>query len=230
MSSILFKIFNNRKELHTCLAMRKYIASQFKPSVAKAVYDLFEGKNVVDLCSGWGDRLSGFYASSKTKNYFGVDPNSSLCEGYEKQICEYNKLVKKDVEMVCKAVEDETVKLPTCDLVFTSPPYFGIEKYSKDENQSYLKYRKFNDWLNNFLFVAIQKSYNALEKNGFLVLNISDVYMNHTINKICDPMIDYCKSIGFKHLGTIGMRMAKRINSKSDNEGIFCEPIYLFEK
>lgn len=220
----------NKQTLHSCLAMRKYIASQFKPSVAKAVYDHFEGKNVVDLCSGWGDRLSGFYASNGTKSYFGIDPNSSLCDGYNRQIIEYNKLVKKDTEMVCQAAEDEVVKLPTCDLVFTSPPYFGVEKYSKDDNQSYLRYRKIDSWLVNFLFKIIQKSYNALEKDGHLVLNISDVYMNHTINKICEPMIEYCKALGFKHIGTWGMRMAKRTNSKSDNDGIFCEPIYVFEK
>lgn len=220
----------NKQTLHSCLAMRKYIASQFKPSVAKAVYDYFNGKNVVDLCSGWGDRLSGFYASKNTKSYFGIDPNSSLCDGYNRQIIEYNKLVHKDTEMVCQAAEDEVVKLPTCDLVFTSPPYFGVEKYSKDENQSYLRYRKFDNWLVNFLFKIIQKSYNALEKDGHLVLNISDVYMNHTINNICSPMIEYCKELGFKHIGTWGMRMAKRTNSQSDKDGIFCEPMYIFEK
>ena len=132
--------------------------------------------------------------------------------------------------MVCQATEDEVVKLPTCDLVFTSPPYFGVEKYSKDENQSYLRYRKFDSWLVNFLFKIIQKSYNSLEKDGHLVLNISDVYMNHTINKICEPMIEYCKELGFKHIGTFGMRMAKRTNSKSDSDGIFCEPMYIFER
>lgn len=220
----------DKKSLHACLAMRKYIAGQFKPSVAKAVYDFFESENVVDLCAGWGDRLSGFYASRTTKSYFGIDPNTALCEGYKNQIFEYNKLVKKDVTMICQAAEEESVILPSCDLVFTSPPYFGIERYSKDPNQSYLRYRKFENWLNNFLFEIIKKSYNALERKGHLALNISDVYMNHTINKICEPMVEFCKCLGFKHVGTYGMRMSKRINSESYKNGIFCEPVYIFEK
>lgn len=220
----------NKNTLHSCIAMRKYIASQFKPSIAKAIYDYFNVENIVDFCSGWGDRLSGFYACQTAKTYFGIDPNKMLINGYNGQINEYNKLIKKDVKMICSASEDEDVKFPTCDLVFTSPPYFGIEKYSKDENQSYLRYRKLNNWLTNFLFVCILKSYNSLQKNGHLVLNISDVYMNHTINKICEPMINYCKEIGFKHIGTYGMKMAKRINSKSNQNGIFCEPVYIFEK
>lgn len=220
----------NKNTLHSCLAMRKYIASQFKPSVAKAIYDYFNAKNVVDLCSGWGDRLSGFYASQSTKSYFGIDPNTLLINGYNQQIYEYNKLIKKDVVMICQAAENELVKLPQCDLVFTSPPYFGIEKYSKDENQSYLRYRKIDVWLEEFLFKIIEKSFKVLEKDGHLVLNISDVYMNHTVNKICEPMINYCKSLGFKHINTFGMKMAKRINSQSDKNGIFCEPIYVFEK
>lgn len=220
----------NKQTLHSCIAMRKYIASQFKPSIAKAIYDYFKAENVVDFCSGWGDRLSGFYACQTTKSYFGIDPNSSLFKGYSDQINEYNKLNKKDATIICSGAENDDIKFPNCDLIFTSPPYFGIEKYSKDINQSYLKYRKLNIWLTEFLFKCILKSYNALQKNGHLVLNISDVYMNHTINKICEPMINYCKSLGFKHINTFGMKMAKRINSQSDKNGIFCEPVYIFEK
>lgn len=217
--------------LYTCLSLRKYIASQFKPSVAKAVYDYFKAENIVDLCAGWGDRLAGFYASKYGKTYYGIDANKNLQEGYLKQIEEYSKLFpNKKAEIFYGATEDENIKLPECDLIFTSPPYFGIEKYSDDDKQSYLRYRKIDAWLNGFLFPVIKKSKNALTENGHLVLNISDVYMNHQINEICHPMIDYAESIGLKLEKIMGMKMAKRINSKSSKNGVFCEPIYVFKK
>jgi hypothetical protein len=53
----------NRNTLRVCLSLRKYICSQFKPNVAKALYDFVGAKNVLDFSAGWGDRLCGFMAS-----------------------------------------------------------------------------------------------------------------------------------------------------------------------
>ena len=44
--------------LRTMLGLRKYICSQFKPNAAKALYDYFDVKNVLDFSAGWGDRLA----------------------------------------------------------------------------------------------------------------------------------------------------------------------------
>ena len=45
-----------------------YIATQFKPIVAKTVYNMTEAKRVLDTSCGWGDRLAGFFASQTPKN------------------------------------------------------------------------------------------------------------------------------------------------------------------
>ena len=37
-----------------------YIATQFKPIVAKTIYDMTDAKTVLDTSMGWGDRLTGF--------------------------------------------------------------------------------------------------------------------------------------------------------------------------
>ncbi len=221
----------NSKSLHHCLALRKYIASQFKPSVAKAIYDYYHAERIVDLCAGWGDRLSGFFASKYGKSYFGVDANRALQDGYAQQIKEYSNLfTNKTATVIYGATEDEDVVLPECDFILTSPPYFGIEKYSKDEKQSYVRYRKIDAWLNNFLFRALQKGFDALVSGGRMVINISDVYMNHTVNKICEPMLDYAQEHGMILEAIHGMQMAKRTNSKSDKEGMFVEPLFVFRK
>ena len=39
----------DKSTLRTMLGLRKYICSQFKPNVAKAMYDLFKVKNVMDF-------------------------------------------------------------------------------------------------------------------------------------------------------------------------------------
>ena len=77
--------------LRTMLGLRKYICSQFKPNAAKALYDYFDVKNVLDFSAGWGDRLAGFYASLNTELYVGLDPRVENHPIYHKQAQYYDK-------------------------------------------------------------------------------------------------------------------------------------------
>jgi hypothetical protein len=212
------------------LHLRKYVASQFRPSAAKAIYQHFNSKHVLDFSSGWGDRLNGFLSCDNTESYFGIDPNDRLYEGYHEQTTSYCE--DKKVEMFCYPAENVVMPKNTFDTVFTSPPYFNIERYTQSDNQSWKKFKKLDQWLEGFLFPVIQKSWDGLQHGGNMIINISDVYSNHTINRICDPMNDYISSLtGAEYKGTIGLRMAKRPNSKAtDKEGIFTEPMWVWNK
>ena len=46
-----------------------YIATQFKPVVAKTIYDMTKANTVLDTSCGWGDRLAGFFSSNATEYY-----------------------------------------------------------------------------------------------------------------------------------------------------------------
>lgn len=217
------------KTMATAISLRKYIASQYRPAVAKCIYDNYciKGGSVLDFSSGWGDRLAGFHASH-CSSYVGIDPNTNLIKGYDEQ----NKLYKtgKFVNMI-PAPAEKVVLHDEFDLVFTSPPYFQIERYTKDPNQSYKKYKKLDGWLKGFLFPSLTHSWQQLKVGGKMIINISDVYCYHTVQKICDPMNDHISTLdGAKYLGAIGMRMSKRPNTKASQSGIFCEPMWVFGK
>ena len=220
--------------LRSCIALRKYIASQFKPSAAKFMYDFFDAKNVLDFSSGWGDRLSGFCSSENTISYTGIDPNKRVFDGYLKQKEMYFKYKNKKVELIESPAEDLNLEKlgKKFDFIFTSPPYFNVERYTHEGNQSWKRYKKLEDWLNNFLFVVLKKAWDCLEQNGVMAINISDVYSGHKINKICDPMNDFIASLeGSNYMGCLGMKMSKRPNSKSSIiGGVFVEPIWIFSK
>lgn len=201
-------------QLRTLLSLRKYIASQYKPAIAKSIYEKYGSRDVLDFSAGWGDRLCGFYAANGTRSYIGIDPNVAVFEKYGEQEKMYGKLTnKKQVTLYNMPAEDVTLPSACVDTVFTSPPYFNLEKYSEDETQSFKRYRKVEDWLQGFMFRTIRMAWRALKPNGYLILNISDVYSNHTINKLCDPTNDFIKSLGGRFIEGIGMRMAKRPNS-----------------
>jgi hypothetical protein len=220
--------------MRSAISLRKYIASQFKPSVAKFMYDFFDAKHVLDFSSGWGDRLAGFYAADGTQSYTGIDPNHRLFDKYAEQQALYSKYNKKDVNLIESPAEDIDFNTfgKKFDFIFTSPPYFNIERYNQEENQSWKRYRKFDDWLNKFLFVVLEKAWEQLEDGGIMAINISDVYSGHRINQICDPMNKFISSLpNASYMGAMGMKMSKRPNSKSDRiGGVFVEPVWLFSK
>ena len=219
--------------LRQCIHLRKYVASQFRPSAAKAIYDHFNAKRILDFSSGWGDRLSAALAKKDIEKYTAIDPNQKLWSNYNQQIGNLGGYTSVPEFMIKPAEEGvkELIGRRTYDLIFTSPPYFIIERYSKDSTQSWQRYKKIDKWLDGFLFPVLRDSWELLEIGGHMAINISDVYCNHTVNHICDPMNNEISTFtGAEKISNINYRMAKRVGSKSNKKGIFVEPIWIWQK
>ena len=220
LEKVLTKV--DLQSIRMATTLRKYVASQFKPSIAKGFYDYFKSVNVLDFSAGWGDRLAGFYCGETTKSYVGIDPNTLNHPNYKKQVEFYKENQTffeepKEVEFICEPAEDvDYSKYENYfDTIFTSPPYFNVEKYSDEDTQSYIRYKDIDSWNKNFLHKTIEKIIPTLKKNGILAINIADVYdaKNKTYFDICNPMNDFIKSQGLEYYGCIGMEMTKRFNS-----------------
>jgi hypothetical protein len=179
-----------------------------------------------------GDRLAGFCASMKGKEYFGCDPHKALHHVYKRQIAMYGTSHK--ITTIPKPAEDCEFPPNYFDIMFTSPPYFINEHYSNDAEQSWRRYPERGQWLEKFLFVALKKAYQAIKPKGFLLINLSDTYIKsdapHTA-RICDSMCDYLIKLGASCCDCWGLRMHKRPQSLAyREEGIYCEPIWIFRK
>tara|TARA_X000001036_G_scaffold177397_1_gene167915 strand:- start:1280 stop:2494 length:1215 start_codon:yes stop_codon:yes gene_type:complete len=220
LEKVLLKV--DLQTLRMATTLRKYVASQFKPSIAKAFYDYFESENVLDFSAGWGDRLAGFYCGETTKHYVGIDPNSKNHPNYKRQVEFYKKHQtffeeEKKVDLICSPAEDVDYKdyENHFDTIFTSPPYFDVEKYSDEDTQSFKRYTTIDSWNENFLHKTIGKLIPTLKKDGILAVNIADVYHESVKGyvDITNAMNDYIKSQGLKYEGCIGMEMTKRFNS-----------------
>ena len=247
----------DRSVLRTMIGLRKYICAQFKPNVAKALYDLFKARNVLDFSMGWGDRLAGFYASQNTELYVGVDPRRENHPIYQKQSDFYHSMLTmfesdKKVDFYSEAAEDFYYDgyENTFDIVFTSPPYFNVERYSYDDNQSWVRYKNIDSWNYQFLQKSLDNIIPTLKSGGKLCINISDVYNGGEWKKICDPMNEFLEEYrDLEYKGCIGMEMAKRPNSggagtakskeyteqslqlvEETKDKRFCEPIWIWEK
>mgnify|MGYP003310936556 CR=1 FL=1 len=228
--------------LRTMLGLRKYICSQFKPNVAKALYDYFDSTNILDFSAGWGDRLAGFYASTKTELYVGIDPRKENHPIYREQADRYDSMInefweiKKKSEFLCEAAEEADLERyeDTFDTIFTSPPYFNVERYSYDDTQSWVRYKNIDQWNENFLQRSIENMWTSLRSGGVLCVNIADVNASSQGMKkkgwlqICDPMNEFIDTFrDSDYLGCIGMEMASRPNSIGAGTGVELSLIHI---
>ena len=78
----------DEKSYISAFRLGTYIATQFKPNVARTIYTMTNAQTVLDTSCGWGDRLCGFYTSNAS-HYVGCDPNPNTFEIYKKQCVEY---------------------------------------------------------------------------------------------------------------------------------------------
>ena len=253
----------DRGTLRSCIGLRKYICSQFKPNVAKSIYDMFKAENILDFSMGWGDRLAGFYASDYGKHYVGIDPRKENHPIYNEQSEFYEKHLgffehERKSEFHCSPAEefDFSQYDDYFDLVFTSPPYFNVERYSYDDTQSWVRYKSIEDWNTDFLQKTLKNLWSSIKTGGYLLVNISDVNASSKGKKtkgwlsICDPMNDFLDTFkDSEYKGCVGYEMAKRPNSigagtakvtEETNrkpeyilpvkEGLFAEPIWTWKK
>jgi len=244
------------RSYRSSLRISGYVATQFKPHVAKCLFMKTNAKNVLDFSAGWGDRLVAFYCTSNTEMYFGCDPNECVFETYKKQCVEYEKLLGCENPIIreeneyfeCKGVkhvviwnrpaEDIVYPPNTFDLIFTSPPYFNTEKYNEnglgENKQSWKRYDTFENWKQNFMFKTIDLIEPSLKKGGHLMININDPQLKKERFHLCDDMVEYIKGKGLQYNGMILQRMKGRPTPKK--KGGMCgkvwfgEPIWSFTK
>ena len=190
-----------------------YIATQFKPVVAKAIYDITNAKTVLDTSCGWGDRLAGFFASD-AEEYYGCDPNPNTYARYTQQISKYNKLLSKPKKVTiwrCGAEDLPYHKLPPIDVAFTSPPYFSTEQYNKggefETDQSWSKFNEYERWRDDFYLPVAEKS---MAVSKFMFVNIMDPKIKGTRYRSSDELVNKLKD---KFMGQIGMRIMQRPKS-----------------
>jgi hypothetical protein len=221
--------------------------STFKPKLIKFFIELYNARKILDISSGWGDRLIGAM-SCDIDSYDGFDPNPCLHKNYKKMM-EFFKhdVVNKNAVYTIEELpfEEAELKQDYYDLVMTSPPYFTMEIYDDNPEtnakQSIVKmYEREGKedggsggkgdggsgsgsgdgerlWYNNYLKVWINKCYNALRKGGVIALNINQYKNQHYIYWLLDDM----KSSKWTYLGIIS-------HSKPDKKNP--QPTFIWRK
>ena len=172
----------------------------FRPLLAMEIYAKYRPQCVLDICAGWGGRAVGA-AAMNVPRYIGVDVNTNLVAPY-KEIASF-LADKSSTELTMhftSALTLDYAQLPSYDMVFTSPPYYFLEKYS--HNDMYLSKRDMDE---KFYTPLFRNAYEHLRPNGHFILNVNvEIY-----TKVCVPLL------GNAH-ETIPFKKSKRQNNYTE--------------
>jgi len=193
------------------------MATTFMPGYAKAVYQYFGAATVLDPCSGWGDRLLGASASSCVQTYVGFDPNKNLRPGYA-------ELLRESVGARVTGLTASSLRLSngfqvhslpfevgaprlvrddSCDLVFTSPPFFDYEMYNPENPQ-------YRDWLKEFYEPLFQQAARCVKPHGFVCIHIGDTSAGEIVGFLKGRVHQICSLTLTHQLGLTGV-MSKKV-------------------
>lgn len=194
----------NPKNLRDSIYENVKECTSFRPANLKFIIELYKVKSVLDFSSGWGDRLIAALATNV--RYVGVDPNHLLHSNYKKMVKFFAPKSKK-ITMIEDTIQNAKLPNEKFDLVFTSPPYFDMEEYS---SKGKVKDKSENEWFDNFLKVAINKTNEKLNQGGHMVLVINQVSGQNYIRKMVNYINTEVKDLHY--LGVISYTKTNRFN------------------
>lgn len=163
--------------------VQKHSVSWFKPVTAAEIYNYFLNtkKNPVvwDPSMGFGARMLGFCAKFNKGTYFGTDPSTQTFKDLEilKNELENNSdIFSGNINIFNIGSENFNNYQNIGDFVFTSPPYFDIEKYFDEQGQCWRDYSDIDVWQDKYLYKTFENAFNFLKEDGIMCINISENY------------------------------------------------------
>lgn len=168
----------------------------------------FNARNVFTPTLGWSSYAYGLLESG-VNEYVGTDVIPKVCKKTTEFINRYYRDVITDIYCMPseKLLEDKTFMdkyNEHFDLVFFSPPYYDLEKYPSN-NQSIIKYKTYNDWLNKYWRPTVELCYHVLKSEGsmcYIVSNYGSINSNRHYNLVKD-MGDIVKEVFSKKISTM---------------------------
>lgn len=188
----------------------------FNVSWCKSILNVVLGddlsdKSWLDISAGWGDRLITSIACDM--NYVSCDPNKELIP-YHNQIISSLPNNNRYRKIIYEPFESADIPIPKggYDVLLSSPPFFNLEQYSNDEEQSYNRYQDYGSWMVDFLFESIYKAWNMMADESVFILYIGDSKQNNIT--ICEATMFFIeKYLEYSsYEGLIGLEGGSGVN------------------
>jgi hypothetical protein len=179
-----------------------------KPLVYMDIFIKYQPHSILDFCAGWGGAMIAAASCSPSPTYLGIEINTELKEPYE-QIISYlkKKTPNANVNILFKdalLIDYSTIYY---DFVFTSPPYYFIQKY--ENNIVYSSKKEMNEFFYQPLFT---KTFDGLQMGGIYAINVC----KEVFESVLIPLFGYpCEIFPYK---------------KSQRQNKYQELVYVWKK
>lgn len=177
-----------------------------RPLCCMELFTRFNAKRVLNFCAGWGGSCVAA-AALKLDAHYGLDINASLTEPYHALLTYLGRQSNTHMQMtICDATlfDYSTIEY---DTVFSSPPYYFIEKYEHNT-----AYESKADMDARFYTPVFTNSYAHLKPGGHFIINVCKEVYDNVLTKL----------FGNAHM-TIPLKKSKRQNNHT-------ELIYMWHK
>ena len=152
-----------------------------RPLVYMEIYTKYKPTCVLDFCAGWGGAAVAAAALNVNK-YIGIEINHKLKPPYEKMTAYLKTKSDTKIDMIFEDALAIDYTNMVYDFVFTSPPYYFIQKY--ENNPKYASKKEMNE---QFYIPIFTKTYNGLQIGGHYIINVcKEVYDNVLVQLLGD--------------------------------------------
>lgn len=208
-----------RRAVFMCASLPN--SSFYRPHFSKQV-TMMTGKHtgvLFDPCMGWGGRMLGTAANNW--KYISCDPNKETFANVNR-IVDFLELHNR-VTLHNMPVENyDFANADKVDVVLTSPPYFNLEVYNDEADQSYNKHNTYETWRDNWLFPLIENCLGMLKDDGLSAWNV----MNFRKYDLVGDVMSIHEKHGWKLVNTVGFQSPLANIRKLKNKDV----TYIFAK
>lgn len=167
----------------------------YRPLLTKRIIESLNGKNVLDVCVGWGGRMLGSACIDGVK-YTGIEPFTKTYNGLSNI---KDELELDNVTLYNDIAENILPKLDKeYDLALTSPPYYNLELYSDESTQSH-HYGSYEEWIDKFLKPVVYGVLEKLVDNGYSCWSVKNFKTDKKYN-LYDDVVKLHKDKGWKKI------------------------------
>ena len=144
-----------------------------RPLNCMEIYTRYNAKKVLNFCAGWGG--STVAASVlQLDAWYGIEINTDLKEPYHNMMSYLRTKSATELHIWFQDAAQFDYSTIEYDTVFTSPPYYFLEKYANN-----VMYESKQDMDERFYRPVFMNTYTHLKLGGYYIINIcKEVYDN----------------------------------------------------
>lgn len=144
-----------------------------RPLNCMEIYTRFNAKRVLNFCAGWGGSMVAA-AALNLEAFYGIEINIDLKKSYDNMESYLRTKSNTEFSIHFGDAANFDYSNMNYDTIFSSPPYYFIEKYANN-----VAYKSKKDMDDKFYKPVFSKSYLHLKKGGHFIINIcKEVYDN----------------------------------------------------